>query len=199
MYFPSDHAYPTDLPAWLVAGHAFDAVGITDDAQMERGEDLARQIYTWVPQIASVSTILEQPQFDRLDLFYERDLRAGTRRFDTRVAAQGGTGMVWWTAQFIGPYQWEGMHRNQETGENRYRVTAALLLLDGPHATREDVSLRGHALVTTTLTARSAAFVLRGRALVTTTLRLVTDAPTYITEGGDDLITEDEEILELES
>lgn len=204
MYFPSNEAYPSDLPAWLIAGHAFDSVGIAEETPMERGEDLARQLYTWAPTLVSVATFLEQSQFDRFSEWFERDLRAGTRRFDVRVAAQGGEGLAWWTAQFVAPYRWEAvlMPREAQTLENRYRVSAQLLLLDGPHATRISPSLRGIGRVETTLLARApAAFTLRGLARTVTELRAVSivEASSFITEDGDDLLAESGDTLETEA
>jgi hypothetical protein len=194
--FPSDHAYPNELPDWLLDGHAFDAVGVTDDAAMDQGEDLMRQVYTWVPKIANVSTTITQAHFDRFFGFYEDELLAGTRRFDTKVAAEGGRGPEWWVAQYIAPPQWEARE-----GGWLYTVRAQLLLLDGPYSLRLAPSLRARLGVVTQLEARlDAEVVLRAQmAVVTSMSGFLGDVPLRITEDGTDRITEDGAARSLES
>ena len=200
MAFPSPHRYPAELPVWLLAGHAFDAVGITDDAEMDAGEDLARQIYTWVPKIANVGTIVTQAQFDEFDRWYEQDILAGALPFDTLVATEGGPPngtKSWWVAQFIAPYKWEAMHRGY------YRVTAQLLL-EGPFAetiVRTEPSLRARLAATTELVARvTSVESLRARIAATTLLSgWLGDPEGRITEEDEDRITEDGETRMLEA
>jgi hypothetical protein len=161
---------------------------------MDAGEDLARQIYTWVPKIANVGTILTQVQFDAFDTWYEQDIQAGALHFDTLVAQEGGPpkgGKSWWVGQFIAPYRWEAMHRGY------YRVTAQLLLLDGPYdadtVIRTEPSLRARMAAATEFVARvTAAETLRARMAATTALTgFLGDPETRITEEDEDRITED--------
>jgi hypothetical protein len=207
MYFPSDHRYPGELPHWGASGHSFEDVGVAEEVAFERGEDRARQKYTWAPQITSVSTLLNQAQFNRFSTFYEDELRAGTSRFDTLVAAQGedvaaGTYQsAWWSAQFIAPYTAEGIATSRGI---HYRITAQLLLLDGPYATRTATTLRG---VTRSLSQHTGQIasesVLRGLAVQTSehpgriaqptmrgTAEQITEHPGEITGSEDGLVTE---------
>lgn len=138
MTFPNDHRYPGELPTFKAAGHAFSDQGVAEDIAFEQGEDRSRQVYSFNAQLVSVSTRLTQVQFDRFSEWYEDDLRAGTLRFDAQVAQQGGSPgafTAWWEAQFVGPYRFQAR-------SGRFEVTAELLLLDGPHATRTAPSLR---------------------------------------------------------
>ena len=140
MSFPSDHRWPSELPALLLAGHAFQDQGVTEEpVAFERGEDRQRPRYTFNPLIVSVGTVLNQAQFDRFCDWYEDELQAGGRAFDVRVAKQGGarTAREWWAAQFVGPPRYEAKHRGF------WRVTAELLLRDGPYDTRTAPTLRG--------------------------------------------------------
>lgn len=138
MTFPNDHRWPGELPTFKVGGHAFSDQGVAEDIAYEQGEDRSRQSWSFNAQLVSASTRLTQAQFDRFVAWYEDDLRAGTLRFDAQVAQQGGTQgafTAWWEAQFVGPYRYQARSA-------RYEVTAELLLLDGPYATRTAPSLR---------------------------------------------------------
>lgn len=183
--FPSNHRYPGGLPPFLRNGHNFAHVGVAEDIAFERGEDRSREMYTFNPQMVTVSTELNQAEFDTFSAWYEDELKAGTCRFDVQVAEQGGIGLAWWAAQFVGTYRW-----NYLSGDY-YEVSAELLLLDGPYATRTaptlrgtmslatrlvaamvvDTVLRGSMRLTTTLQARPATPTLRGAAILTTTLQ----------------------------
>ena len=165
MAFPSDHRYPGGLPAFFAAGHDFQHTGVAEDIAFERGEDRGRQIYTFNPQLVSVSTWLDQTQFDTLSSWYENDLLAGANRFDVQVAEQGGESVAWWASQFVGPFRWQ----ISETGD-RYEVTAELLLIDGPYATRTDPGLRGSMTMTSRLSARLVSDQLRGSMTMASTL-----------------------------
>lgn len=125
----ADITYPAELGVWLLEGHAFDAVPLTEDMRFERGEDRVRQLYRSVPQIASVSALFSQTLYDRWVEFYEDELYAGTQSFNVRVKSQVADTLAWWTAQIIAP--------PQETVQAAargllYRVSLQLLLLDGP-------------------------------------------------------------------
>jgi hypothetical protein len=201
MTFPSVHRWPSELPALLLAGHVFSDVGVAEEAEFEQGEARARQIYTFNPQLVSVSTRLTQTQFDRFVAWFEDEIVAGAERFDVFVAEQGGgSDGAWWEAQFVGPPR-------MEAKSGRWIVSAELLLLDGPYATRTAPSLRGLATQTTQLIAQPvidtglrglavqstellgtlAAPSLRGLAEQTTELLAVSD-DFFIAERGDDLL-----------
>lgn len=184
MTFPNDHRYPGGLPAFKVAGHGFSHIGVAEDIEFERGEDRGRQIYTVNPQLVAVATRLTQAQFDRLGEWFENDLLAGASRFDAQVAEQGGSPgafTAWWQAQFVGPYRWEAR------SGGRYEVTAELLLLDGPYATRVAPTLRGSMTLRTRLTARLVNDgVLRGSMTLSTRL---TASPTLPTLRGSMTLT----------
>jgi hypothetical protein len=154
----------------LIAGHAFADVGVAEEAQFEQGEDRARQVVTWAPQLVQVSTRLTQAQYDRFVEWFEEDLSAGTLRFDAPVAAQGGvTGEIdavaWWEAQFVGPPR-------AEAQGPRWLVTAELVLLDGPYSSRTAPGLLA------SLTARGQA---RAELVVATALRAWLTAEGQVT------------------
>jgi hypothetical protein len=129
MAFPSDHAYPAELPCWLLAGHELTAGERIAITAYDQGEDRHREIRTFTPYLATVSTFLTQAQFDRFDEWYESDIQAGSLRFDTKVMSLEGFPGQWWQAQFLGPYRYEGQHLD------RFIVSADLILLDGPYNT----------------------------------------------------------------
>jgi hypothetical protein len=173
MTFPNDHAWPRELPAFLLAGHGFADQGITDEpVQYERGEDRQRQRWTFNPLVASVGCTLKQAHFDRFVTWYEDELIAGSKRFDVRVAEQGGVRTAeWWAAQFIGPPRCEVITKETSTG-HYWRVSAELLLLDGPYATRTAPGLRGLSTFVTRLYAKQASnTALRGLSTFTTELK----------------------------
>lgn len=136
MAFPSDHAYPRDLPAWRLRGHELQAGERVDITQFDQGEDRHREIRTFTPWLAAVSTLLRQSQFDRLCEWHEVDLQAGTQRFDTRVANLQGRYTQWWQAQFVGPFRAVARARDQRYAGvgHLWEVSAELILLDGPYA-----------------------------------------------------------------
>jgi len=139
MTFPSDHSYPSELRTFQLLGYSFADQGVTEDIAFEQGEDRAQPIYSFNTQLVAVSTMMNQGQFDRFVEWYEDDLQAGAARFDARLTAQGGLGMAWWEAQFVGVW------RAEASGRGHFEVTAELLLLDGPYATRTAPSLRATA------------------------------------------------------
>ncbi len=124
---------PEALGAWLLAGHAFDAVPLTEDVRWERGEDRMRQMYRSAPQIASVSALWAQDLYDTWVEFYEDTLGAGALSFYARVKSQTGDALVWWLAQIVAP-PLESTQNRGAGGLNRYRVSMQLLLLEGPFA-----------------------------------------------------------------
>jgi hypothetical protein len=132
MAFPSDHAYPAELPCWLLAGHELTAGERIAVTAYDQGEDRHREIRTFTPYLATVSTFLTQAQFDRFDEWYEADLKAGAERFDTKVMSLEGFQGQWWQAQFLGPYRYEAQHLD------RFIVSADLILLDGPYDVEDE-------------------------------------------------------------
>jgi hypothetical protein len=203
MTFPSLYRWPGELPALRLAGHAFSDVGVADEAEFEQGEARARQIYTFNPQLVAVSTRLTQTQFDRFVGWFEDELVAGAERFDVFVAEQGGgSDGAWWEAQFVGPPR-------MEAKSARWLVSAELLLLDGPYASRTAPSLRGLATQLTQLIAQPvidgtlrglatqatvllgtlSTPALRGLAVQATELLAVSD-DGFVTELGDALSSE---------
>jgi hypothetical protein len=127
MAFPSDHAYPAELPCWLLEGHELTAGERIAVTPYDQGEDRHREIRTFTPYLATVSTFLTQAQFDRFDEWFEADIKAGAERFDTKVMSLEGLPGQWWQAQFLGPYRYEAQHLD------RFIVSADLILLDGPY------------------------------------------------------------------
>lgn len=212
--FPSYHAYPAHLPRWMVPDHVFTDVGTTEETEYEQGEARARALYTFAPQIATVYAELDQDDFDDFWDWYEGEMRAGGVRFDTQLANQGGTSVSWWTAQFIDGYRWSYLPGGD------YAVSADLLLVDGPYASRTAPGLEGQSTIVTVLEAAHATDgLLRGNSTIETTLqgslpippmygistidtmltgdfgeviggRLLENGPQRTTEGGDQRVLE---------
>jgi hypothetical protein len=132
MAFPSDHAYPAELPCWLLEGHELTAGERIAVTAYDQGEDRHREIRTFTPYLATVSTFLTQTQFDRFDEWYESDIQAGSLRFDTKVMSLEGFPGQWWQAQFLGSYRYEAQHLD------RFIVSADLILLDGPYDVEDE-------------------------------------------------------------
>jgi hypothetical protein len=150
MAFPSDHAYPADLPVWLLEGHQLRSGERIAVAQFDQGEDRHREIRTFTPMLARVSTVLEtQADFDRFYEWFEDDIQSGSLRFDTKVAGLNGALVQWWVAQFIGPYRVE----IPKIGISI--VTAELALLDGPYDAGFDPDTEGDTRVAPGISARS--------------------------------------------
>lgn len=214
----ADIRLPGALGAWLLEGHAFDAVPLTEDVRWERGEDRIRQLYRTIPQIASVSALWTQAQYDRWVVFWEDETEAGTRSFDCQVKSQTGDALAWWTVQAVAPPQENTLQRGRP-GLNRYRVSMQLLLLDGPADSRtaptlrgsaetttrltallgNDVALRGLAASTTLLKARATQPTIAGAMATTTTLTGYAYGPYLLLENGEALLLEDGELIELET
>lgn len=150
MAFPSDHAYPASLPDWLIEGHQLTAGERIAVTQFDQGEDRHREIRTFTPMLARVSTVLEtQAQFDLFDEWYEGDIKSGSLRFDTKVAGLNGALVQWWVGQFVGPYRVE----IPKIGVSI--VTAELILLDGPYDAGFDPDTAGDTRIAPSLSARS--------------------------------------------
>lgn len=130
--FPSDNTYPAVLPNWLLDGHELTAGERVAPTQYEQGEDRQREIRTFTPYLVSVSTFLEQEEFDRFSEWYENDIQGGTLLFDTQVASFDGIGKQWWQARFLGSYRAEPQHLD------RFIVSAELILLDGPYDVEDE-------------------------------------------------------------
>jgi hypothetical protein len=127
MPYPNAHAWPAELPMWTLADHTLRAGERVEATPFEQGEDRHREIRTFTPWLAQVSTKpLTQAQFNRLCEWFDDDLQAGALRFDVPMHSLEGAGPQWWEAQFVGPFRWEARSA-------RYLVTAELILLDGPY------------------------------------------------------------------
>lgn len=209
----AEFRYPVELPAWLLDGHQYEATPLTEDAEFEQGEERVRQIYTWAPQVANVSALFTQAHYDRWFTFFETELFAGTRQFDAPFESQTSRSTEWWTVQIL------EVPREQVVSADLTRVTARLLMLDGPFARPEavpllgrsqvvtvltgrldaDLALRGRSMVTTVLTGRSGVPALAGRMDTATVLKAVADTPNLLLEDGGALLLEDGGKLLLEA
>jgi len=113
---------PSSLPAFLIAGHDFQYQSPFANIDMGTGESRRRRVVTRRPHIASCSLLLEQSQAADFQLFYRDGLKNGERSFAARVAQQG-FGTVWYTAQFVAPYNATALHLR------RWRIDTQLRLI----------------------------------------------------------------------
>lgn len=120
---------PNGLPLWLVAGHSITPASVFDDVPMLVGHGRKRRVFTTAPRIATVALILEADEMVAFDDWYENTLKVGNERFTAEIANLG-PGRVFWTAQWLEPYDAEPLHLG------RWRVTCALLLTGTPSDTR---------------------------------------------------------------
>jgi hypothetical protein len=128
MAYPSQHRFPDGVPLWALAGHTLSTGDGVEVTEYEQGEDRHREVFTFKPWLASVATKwLTQAQFDAFDAWFGSELEAGARNFDCPLHSLEGVGVQWWEAKFVGPYRWEARSA-------RYRITAELIMLDGPYA-----------------------------------------------------------------
>lgn len=139
MAFPSDHRWPVALPAFRLLEHELAAGERVEVAAYEAGEDRHREQFSATPWLARVATRLTQAQYDVFAAWYEGELEAGARPFDVQVQSMEGEGPEWWAAMFVEPF------RNAVASGYRHAVTAQLLLLDGPYATRTAPTMRARA------------------------------------------------------
>jgi len=123
----SDIVYPATLPPPLVEGNAYAAVALAGSTPYEAGQPRRRRRYTRVPRTVSVLWRYTQSEFDTWFDWHEDVLQAGSLPFDVQLAGEGIEDPVWWTANIIS-------HSWQALPGNRYRISASLLLLDGPTA-----------------------------------------------------------------
>lgn len=135
MPFPNDRRYPLALPLFLLNDHALTAGERVEDVEFEQGEDRRRELRTFTPWLASVSTRLTQAQYDVLHAWHEGEIEGGTQPFDAQVHSLVGGPPQWWEALMVGPF------RRRALGA-RYIVSFELFLRDGPYDERDTPSLR---------------------------------------------------------
>ena len=139
-------SYPAALPAWLQSGHAREPAPVSDRVPFEYGPARMRRQFTDSFHLASVSTVLRQPDFDTFYDFHEKDLLAGARSFNVPVAGPGySTGIEWWEAVFAGP--WKAVYKLDGAV---WIITAQLRLIAGPFATRPQGPLAAEGTVNVT-------------------------------------------------
>ena len=91
MAFPSQHAYPTELRGWLLAGHELRAGDRAVLIPFEQGEDRHREMYGFTPWTAAVSSaLLTHDEFTRFAEWFDNDLQGGVQKFDTQVSGLNG-------------------------------------------------------------------------------------------------------------
>lgn len=192
---------PSGTPCFLAAGHAIAPQSVYADVQMRSGHLRRRRLFTTAPRIVSVSWLLEADQMAAVDTWFEDVLLAGERPFSAQVANQG-PGLLWWTAQWVEPYQTEALHLG------RWRVTGQLLLtgvgqVEDPYTPDMAVEFGAPLTSSAELTVITRLAVEFGAALLQVTGRLavefgsalVHENPYLLTEDGDILLTEDDDEL----
>ena len=122
----ADPTYPTTLPVWLHDGHAFEAVPFTNDTRPERGEDRIRQVFRSAPQIAIVSALYTQDEYDDWCEFFEDTLQVGARWFIAPMKSQTANELVYWRAMIVGQPTEDVLHLG------RYRISLRLLVIPAP-------------------------------------------------------------------
>lgn len=132
---------PVELNRLRASDHSFDSIDIAAEMQYEAGENRRRRIYTQVPDIVNFSWDMTQAHLDIYDNWFEEDLIAGERQFDILVAQEGGTGVTWSNAKFIGVPEIETL----PTGD--YVVSGQMLLLGDRFDVRVAPSLQGKATI----------------------------------------------------
>lgn len=148
MGYPSDHAWPSDLPLWTIEGHELAALERVAAVPFEQGEDRHRDQFTFTAWRATVSSPLwTQAQYDRFDAWFESALQAGAELFDVPVHSLDGAGVQWWQARFLAPPR-------VQPRRARVRISAELLLLDGPYAGGTGPGTEGDTRVPPALRAR---------------------------------------------
>ena len=121
MTLPSITA-PAGTPVFLAEGHDVEGLGPFAQVQFTVGHRRARRVHTATERIVSVSWLLRTSQLAAVDDWFEDDLEAGTLPFAAQVAREDGSGLAWWHAQWVRPYQTELLHLG------RARIRGALLL-----------------------------------------------------------------------
>lgn len=216
----TDIGYPRELPHLLATNHSRQSERFVEETRWEKGEDRDRQLYRSVPQIASVSALYNQSQYNRWCDFWEDELEAGTRSFDIRLAHIAGGLVHWWTVQAVSSPKEVTLEKSVRGTGNFYRVSFDVILLGGPSLTRIAPTMRGLMETDTKLLSRAPDWtgVFRGLSLNTNTLlgRLSfistmrglstniveltgeLDVENLLLETGDDLLLEDGGQLLLE-
>lgn len=116
---------PAGLPLWLVAGHGFTPDSPFEDTPMKVGENRKSRVYTTVPRICSVQTLMvERDKALTWNDWYENTLQGGALSFTAEVANLG-PGRVFQAAEWLDPPQIVPMPKNMA-------MISGELLLYGP-------------------------------------------------------------------
>lgn len=112
---------PSDLPPFLIAGHAAAYGNPYANIAMTTGEHRRRRVVTVRPQMVAASFLLERSQMSSFQIWFRDTLRSGERRFSANVKEQGA-GMLWYESAFADMYRATALHLG------RWRVDMQLML-----------------------------------------------------------------------
>lgn len=95
---------PAGTPPFLAAGHSHAESEVYGDVDFTVGHSRKRRLWVGTDRVVGVEWTLTAAQMAAVDAWFEGSLLAGEREFAARVAAQG-PGLLWWTAQWVEPYE----------------------------------------------------------------------------------------------
>lgn len=98
---------PAGMPVFQLNGHGIRPTSVFGPFKPKSGHVRNRRLWTVGHRIVSVQMFVSENQTFLLEQWFEDVLLAGELEFAARVAEQGGTGLLWWTATWEGPPQYE--------------------------------------------------------------------------------------------
>lgn len=128
--------YPTALPCWRLDSYNVAPGDVYAQVQWATGENRVRRVFTTQQRTDSVHLTLTAADMEVFHDWYENVLQAGLMPFSAEMANLG-PGMLWFQAQFLGPY------RADPIGGEFWQVTFDLLITGDGEATPPDTSELG--------------------------------------------------------
>lgn len=145
---------PAGTPVFLENEHAQQPRGVYCDVPMGTGIPRRRRVSTTSPRTVAVSWSVNADRVAAIKAWYDNTLKAGSLPFSAHVARIGARGLMWWSATWVDPPNYEPVTAR------RWRVTGDLLLegqgsVDGPVFTSAAAEFNA-AMVATAIVIRTA-------------------------------------------
>lgn len=115
---------PAGFPVFQQSGHGVRQDSLFSTFKPKSGHARVRRIWTIAPRTVSVELFLTRNQTLLFHQWFEDVLIAGELPFSARVASQGGTGLLWWYAEWKSPPSYDP----RPSQDGLWRVSGELIL-----------------------------------------------------------------------